>query len=242
MNGFGSDNHAMIHPAILEYERRYDRTVGGWREEGTLRFGSVELEVGRLWHSLILLLQPRMILETGTFRGYSTACIASALASLGGDRRVITIDPEPKEDLVWAGSGLESVITLRRQLSQEAFGELYLAKSRFDMLVLDSDHHYDTIMTELMLYEPLLNVGGTILLHDTLFFDGVGAATRQLLANPRFQGLTLDSPRHEFPGHRCPGVTIVRKDREGQPELYLDRRYAGWNVGDPFSPPLLRGA
>ena len=81
------------------------------------------------------------------------------------------------------------------------------------MLVLDSDHHYDTIMTELVLYEPLLNAGGTILFHDSLFFDGVGAAVQQVLANPRFQGLTLDSPRRAIPGQRCPGVTIVRKVR-----------------------------
>jgi predicted O-methyltransferase YrrM len=243
MNESVSDNHATIHPAILEFERNYDRTKGGWREDGVVRFANVELEVGRLWHTLVLLLQPRSVLETGTFRGYSTACIASALVSLGNpDRRVITIDPEPKEDQVWAGTNLESFISLRRQMSQEAFGELFLLKTRFDMLVLDSDHHYDTIMSELMLYEPLLNVNGTILLHDSLFFDGVGAATRQLLANPRFQGLTLDTPRREYPGHRCPGVTIVRKDREGDPGLYLDRRYSGWGVGDAFAPPLLRGA
>jgi predicted O-methyltransferase YrrM len=240
MNATSSSNHAHVHQAILDYEESYERSLGGWHDNGTINYASVELEVGRLWHSLVLLLQPRMVLETGTYKGYSTACIASALASLGGDRRVITIDPCPQGGQVWEGTELESIITLRRQMSQEAFGDLFLSKVRFDMLVLDSDHHYDTIMTELMLYEPLLNVGGTILLHDSLFFDGVGAATRQLLANPRFQGLTLDSPRHALPNQRCPGVTIVRKDREGAPELYMDKRYCGWEVGDPFSTPLLR--
>ena len=233
-------NYAELHEAILDYENTYERSVGGWRENDSVFFASVELEVGRLWHSLVLLLQPRMILETGTFKGYSTACIASALTTMGGDRRVITIDPAPHEDQVWAGTELESVVTLRRQTSQDAFADLNLAGTRFDMLVLDSDHHYDTIMSELMLYEPMLNVGGVILLHDSLFFDGVGAAVRQLLANPRFQGLTLDTPRHAAPEERCPGVTIVRKDREGHPKLVMDHRCLGWNVGDATSPALLR--
>ena len=240
MDGVASANYAQVHDAILAYEENYERSVGGWREGGIVSYASVELEVGRLWHSLVMLLQPRLVLETGTFQGYSTACIASALATLGGDRRVITIDPAPQEGQVWAGTDLEPLVSLRRQFSQDAFADLYLARAKFDMLVLDSDHHYDTIMRELMLYEPLLREGGSILLHDSLFFDGVGAAVRQVLANPRFQGVTLDTPRRALPGQRCPGVTIIRKVRDGLPDLLMDGRYLGWEVGDPFSTPYLR--
>ncbi len=240
MEALLSTNHAQIHQAILDYEETYDRTVGGWRVNGEVLFCSVELEVGRLWHALTLLLQPHTVLETGTFKGYSTACIASALVSLGGPRQIVTIDPHPQDGQIWSGTELESVVTQRRQFSQDTYPELLRSRMRFDMLVLDSDHSYETIMTELMLYEPLLKAGGTILLHDSLYFDGVGAAVRQLLANPRFQGLTLDSPRQAVPGERCPGVTIVRKERDGGPELKLDARYLGWNVGDRREPPYLR--
>ena len=240
MEEFRSTNHATMHRAILEYEKTYERSVGAWRENGSLSYASVEMEVGRLWHSMVLLLQPHLVLETGTFKGYSTACIASALTTLGGPRRLITIDPAPQPGQVWAGTDLESVITLRQQMSQDAHPEFVQSRTRFDMLVLDSDHHYDTIMSELVLYEPLLKVGGAILLHDSLFFDGVGAAVRQVLANPRFQGLTFDSPRHAIPGHRCPGITLVRKEREGSPELFFDKRYQGWEVGDPMTPAFLR--
>lgn len=232
--------YGLLHPALRAYEETYERSVGGWHENGAISFASVELEVGRLWHAMVLLLQPRLVLETGTFQGYSTACVASALASLGGDRRVITIDPCPQEPQIWAGTDLERLVSLRRQRSQDAFADLCLTNTRFDMLVLDSDHHYDTIMAELVLYEPLLKPGGAILLHDTLFFDGVGAAVRQLLANPRFQGVTFDSPRRALPNQRCPGVTLVRKERDGSPELSIDSRYAGWHTGDTMTPPLLR--
>lgn len=241
MNAILSANHAQIHEAVLRYEETYERSVGGWHADGTILFCSVEMEVGRLWHSLVLLLQPHLVLETGTYQGYSTACIASALVSLGGPRRLITIDPFPKDGQIWEGTELESVVTLRRQFSQAAHPELARSGMKFDMLVLDSDHSYDTIMSELLLFEPLLNVGGTILFHDSLYFDGVGAAVRQVLANPRFQGVTLDSPRRAVPGERCPGVTIARKVRDGDPELRIDSRYLGWNVGDRQSTPYLRG-
>jgi cephalosporin hydroxylase len=240
MEEFRSTNHATMHRAILEYEKTYERSLGAWREDGFMSCASVELEVGRLWHSLVLLLQPYTVLETGTFWGYSTACLASALTTLGGHRRLITIDPNPQPRQIWAGTNLESVISVRKQMSQEAHPEFVQSRTRFDMLVLDSDHSYDTIMSELVLYEPLLKVGGSILLHDSLYFDGVGAAVRQLLSNPRFQGVTFDSPRQAIPGSRCPGVTLVRKEREGSPELFIDSRYLGWCVGDAMAKPFLR--
>jgi predicted O-methyltransferase YrrM len=240
MNQDSRNNYGYLPDAIKEYERTYERSVGGWNENNAVSYASVELEVGHLLHALVLLLQPTIVLETGTYRGYSTACIAAGLASLGGARQVVTIDPLPQEKQIWSEGGLESFVTLRRERSQDAYPDLLRAGTRFDMLVLDSDHRYDTLMTELVLYEPLLNIGGTIILHDSLYFDGVGVAVRQLLCNPRFQGVTLDTPRHALPNHRCPGITIVRKDRESPPQLYFDNVYHGWEVGDAFSAPLLR--
>jgi predicted O-methyltransferase YrrM len=238
-----SGGYGSLHRALRLYERNYDPATGDWRINDLLSHGPVEMEVGRLWHSLVMLLQPRLVLETGTYTGYSTACIASGLLSLGGQRRVITIDPSPwpMEYQVWAGTELQGLVDLRRAKSSDAFAAIAREDLVFDMLVLDSDHHYDTIMTELVLYEPLLREGGHILLHDSLYFDGVGAAVRQMSANPRFQGVTLDSPRRCSPGCRCPGVTIVRKERDGNPALEIEEQYLGWEIGDVTRSPLLRG-
>lgn len=222
---------------LLRIEAAYDLKTGGWRSAHGLDYGSVELEVGRLWHALVLLQRPRLVLETGTFSGYSTCCIAAALAALGGERCVYTIDPEPRTP-IWKGTELAPFIHPVVARSQDAAPQF--ADVTFDMLVLDSDHHYDTIITELALYEPRLAVGGLILLHDTLFFDGVGAAVSQLLAQPRFRGVTLDTPRHhEFNTPRCPGVTIVRKAAAGAPVTF-DPRFAGWFVGSDSATPVLR--
>lgn len=64
------------------------------------------------------------------------------------------------------------------------------------MLVLDSNHDYETVSSEIELYEPKLVEGGLILMHDSLFFDGVGTAVKELVKTGRFEHITLDTPRN----------------------------------------------
>lgn len=226
---------------LRRFERRYDPQTGGYRAPGSGQpdYGSVELEVGRLWYSLVMLLQPQQVLETGTYYGYSTCMIAQALSDLGGERMVTTIDPDRKPHL-WVGTRLAPRIEWIAARSQDAAKDL--AGAAYDMLVLDSDHHYNTVMEELIAFEPMLRKGGVILMHDTLFFDGVGAAVKQLQRNPRFEVVTLDSPRtHGRPKHRRPGVTIVRKAKIKGPPLVFESQYDGLFDGNTVEPALLRG-
>lgn len=223
---------------VRRYERLYERRTGLWYEgvRGRASTGSVELEVGRLWYALCMVLRPARVLETGTWRGYSTCCIAAALRDLGGERSVVTIDPTDRDHL-WKGTSLSAWIDFRRALSQDQVSAL--AGREFDLLVLDSDHTYDTIIAEIIGFEPMLRVGGCMLLHDSLHFDGVGAAVRQLESSGRFELVTLDSPRNEGRGVRPPGVTIVRKKRAGAPLLF-EVKYKGVEKGDAWETPLLR--
>lgn len=224
----------------MRFESRYNPETGGYRPRLRAQedYGSVEVEVGRLWYAMVLLLRPKFVLETGTYFGYSTCMIAAGLRDLGDDRLVTTIDPEERDHL-WMGTRLAPYVRWIKARSQDAAEEL--AGSKFDLLVLDSDHHYNTIIDELRLYEPMLRKGGCILLHDTLFFDGVGAAVKQLQNNPKFEVVTLPSPRtHGDLRGRKPGVTIVRKIREKGPAIAFERQYDGLFVGNPHEPALLR--
>jgi predicted O-methyltransferase YrrM len=232
-------------PKLAKYEQCYQFQLGGWFDQlqpQTISYGSVELEVGRFYYSLVRLLQPHSILETGTFLGYSTSCLASGLRDIQpfmADGAIITIDPWRVAHL-WEGTDIEPYITWMNTTSQQAKAQL--KGQMFDMLVLDSDHSYQTISQELELYEPQLRVGGYILMHDTLYFDGVGAAAWQLYQNPRFEVVTLDTPRHEGRMEmRCPGLSLVRKIRAGKPTLRVEKPYANWQVGDVMAPPFLRG-
>lgn len=225
---------------IRRFEKTYDPSNGGYRRRlrSTPDFGSVEVEVGRLWYAMVMLLRPVHVLETGTYWGYSTSMIAAGLRDLGQGGVVTSIDPV-EADHLWEGTALSRHVKWICARSQDVAADL--KGTTFDMLVLDSDHHYRTIMEELIAFEPLLKPGGVILLHDTLFFDGVGAAVRQLRENPRFEVVTLDSPRtHGKPGWRPPGVTICRKLKRRGPALRFDEALADLHVGDPKTPAFVR--
>lgn len=228
--------------SILNYESLYRWDTGGWYNpavvDNQIDYASVELEVGRLFYAFVLLTQPKTILETGVYIGYSTCSMANALRFLNNEGHIYCIDPLRTYHL-WENTELESLITWIPKMSQESLD--LLKDKKFDLLVLDSDHRYDTVMWELMNFEKLLNVNGHILMHDSIMFDGVGAAVKQLYDNPRFEVITLNTPRKShLAGSRCPGLTIVKKLSDGDPELKFEDGFKGWFVGDRTAVPYLR--
>lgn len=188
--------------------------IAKWKQECDLMPSPVEREVGRFYRSLIHLLQPACVLETGTNFGYSAWCLGTALSEIGGDRALYTVDLWDCHH-VFQGSPAEPFIHFIQGSSLEV--DLDLLPGSFDMLALDSDHRYDTIMGELNRFAPLLAVGGTAILHDTLYFDGVGLAVKALMQSGAFDVVTLPTPRHHGTGIRPPGVTIARKMAEVAP-------------------------
>ena len=243
-----------FHPYEMEnYERSYDDSCGGYiipfkniyrvfakplhLEVPEISYGSVEVEVGNLYYSFVRLTRPDLILETGCYRGYSTCCIASALYQ-NKKGCVYTIDPLEISHL-WDHSHLTSCIKWIKSLSKDAYH--HLKDITFDMLILDSEHTYETVMTELVLYEPLLKIGGYIFLHDCLISDGVALAVKQLIDNGRFEVLISDTPRTHgvINPLRTPGLCVVQKKRNGEPQLALNNLYISIHYGDTSLPPLI---
>jgi predicted O-methyltransferase YrrM len=240
-NEVEKNKYGNVPLSLLNYESLYKWDTGGWynpNADNQLDYASVELEVGRFFYAFVLLTQPRNILETGVYRGYSTCNMASALNLLNNNGHIYCIDPMDTYHL-WENTGLESSISWIPKLSQESLD--ILKDKRFDLLVLDSDHSYDTAMWELINFEKMLNAGGHILMHDSIFFDGVGAAVKQLYNNPRFEVITLNTPRKSHLANtRCPGMTIVRKKSDEGPELKYENEFKGWFVGERTAIPYLR--
>jgi predicted O-methyltransferase YrrM len=250
--GTGSDEVEYPFPVELRhFESLYDKHSGNWQVPyptvkiqahdkklyPRLTADSIELETGHLLYCLVKLLEPSLVLETGVSRGYSTCCIASALKVSAKTAHVYCVDPADFPHL-WEGTDLEGYITWIPKVSQDCLPDVH--GMEFDLLVIDSHHDYKTCQWEISNFERHLKPGGYILMHDSLHYDGVGAVVHQLQTNPRFELVTLPSPRGKVDeSPRNSGLTVVRKIRSGEPAVEFDPRYKDWFWGDTFEPPYL---
>jgi predicted O-methyltransferase YrrM len=145
----------------------------------------------RALYYLVQALQPRSVLEIGTYVGCSTLSIALALnrvdSSTGGPKgQLHTVDicdmndPAAKpwqahgflsspQDLV-AAAGCGAFVTFHTADSREF---LRTCSRRFDLIFLDGLHDADQVYQEIPLALARLNRGGFILLHD--YFPGLKA-------------------------------------------------------------------
>lgn len=123
---------------------------------------------------LIWAYRPEVILETGVARGGSMVLNASLQSLAGLTPRVLGIDVQILEH-TWTAIGdhpLSEGITLLEldSISEAAVAAAgsHLRAAPTALLVLDSNHTHDHVLTELRLLAPLLPVGGYVLVADTL--------------------------------------------------------------------------
>lgn len=135
---------------------------------------------GRVLSMLSQMIQPKRILELGTFTGYSALCLAEGLTE---DGRLITIEHNDEmEDSIRRnlalsplGEKIELVIgdakEAMRRLGDKARGERREGKGAgvFDLVFIDADKKEYCDYLDLVL--PLMRKGGWILADNTLW-DG----------------------------------------------------------------------
>jgi predicted O-methyltransferase YrrM len=124
------------------------------------------------------------VLETGTARGVSAACLASAVAHREGGR-VITFDPSPHPDAgeLWAAlpERMRACIEHRADDSLSGLKAALDAGERYEAALLDTLHTEEHVWAEFELASRLVCRGGLILIHDVTFAYGtVEAALRRI--------------------------------------------------------------
>lgn len=155
------ENHASEEPDILRRLRRetYQKTTQPHMISG--------YQQGRLLSVISKMLQPKIILEIGTFTGYATLSLAEGLAENG---RLITLDIN--EDLAYlpkkyfAESEKSAQIEFRIQNAQE-----FLAQTDevFDLIFIDADKENYT-----QYFHQLKNKtkSGSVILFDNVLWYG----------------------------------------------------------------------
>lgn len=116
------------------------------------------------------IIQPKLVLEIGTFTGYSTLCLAEGLAQ---DGKLITIDRN--EELIYLpkkyfeASDFKHQIEIRLGQALDVLDEMN--ETDFDLVFIDADksnyiHYYEKVL-------PKMKSGGVILIDNVLWYGKV---------------------------------------------------------------------
>jgi predicted O-methyltransferase YrrM len=131
-------------------------------------------EQGQFMSLLIKLMAARRAIEIGTYTGYSSICIASAMPA---DGKLICTDISPQWTSVaekyWAKAGLENKIELFSQPAELTLQMLLDdgAQKSFDFIFIDADKQNYIKYYEMSL--SLLRKGGIIAVDNTLWSGAV---------------------------------------------------------------------
>jgi predicted O-methyltransferase YrrM len=126
------------------------------------------------------------VLETGTARGVSAACLASAVAHRAG-ACVVTFDPysHPERADLWEAlpTRMRACIESRTVDSLEGMAAAQKSGETYDAALLDSIHTEEHVWAEFQLASKLVCMGGLILIHDAKYVGGtVEQALRRIEA------------------------------------------------------------
>lgn len=123
-------------------------------------------------------MRPRLVVELGSFGGYSLMALAEAMATAGVQGRVVGIDTWQGDDhagfygdeiyrrlKTHAEAHHADRVELKRMLFSAALGEV--ADASVDLLHVDGRHFYDDVKEDYLSWLPKLAPRGVALFHDT---------------------------------------------------------------------------
>jgi len=126
---------------------------------------------------IVWAVKPDLIIETGVAHGGSLIFYASMLELIGGHGRVVGIDidirehnrvaieqhPMHKRITLIQGSSIDHAIAAQATALAKGAGSV--------LVVLDSNHTHDHVLSELALYSPLVTKGSYVVVMDTAIDD-----------------------------------------------------------------------
>ncbi len=204
---------------VIEWGTRETPLLRRLREE-TARLAQSNMQIspdeGRFLGFLTGLIGAKRVVEVGTFTGYSSTCIASALPA---DGKLICCDMSEEWTSVarryWAEAGVADKIELRLAPGVESLEKLLRegGAGSFDLIFIDADKENYGSYYELAL--ALLRQGGVIALDNTLW-DGTVAdpgdtrASTEAIRNVS-RKIHGDARVDMAMATICDGITLVRK-------------------------------
>lgn len=147
-------------------------------DRGFARSNTVAPDTASALYAIVRGLHARMVIETGTYWGFSTAILAAAVRDEGGGM-VHSFDIYPRAGAHIPPPLMRWITLHRGRPSSEALPELLL-RGAPDLFFQDSRHDYAGVTEELRLVAPRLRPGGVILFHDWVLPEVRQAAQDEL--------------------------------------------------------------
>jgi predicted O-methyltransferase YrrM len=152
------------------------------------------------------------VLETGTARGISAACLASAVAHRDGGR-VVTLDPylHPGREELWKTlpQQFRACIESRTVDSLEGMLAALTAGESYEAVLLDSLHTDQQVWAEFQLAAQLVCPGGLILIHDAVYAGGTVSAALKRIESAGYNVLRLWTAEGGIPEDDHLGLAVI---------------------------------
>lgn len=186
------DNYQLFVRALRSWLGRYGLSALAWSfygvtdgTTGRVRDASVFPLFATL-HYLVRANGCERVIETGTARGISAGCLASAVAHRN-QGRVVTLDPylhEGREEL-WATlpESFSRRIEPRLVDALQGMEAALEAGETYEAALLDSIHTEEHVWAEFRLATKLVCPGGLILIHDACYANGTVEGALQIIEN-----------------------------------------------------------
>ena len=146
----------------------------------------INAKYGRFLYVLVRMFQPSRIIEIGMANGVSSAYIAKAQNAYERTQSAHTII-DPFQSSQWHNAGkallkrleLDHNVKLVEDYSLRAIPEMEKRGEKFDFAFIDGNHCLDYTLSDLVLTDRVLHVGGLIVLDDSTDF-GVKPAVKYI--------------------------------------------------------------
>lgn len=159
-----------------------------------------EYEVGEFLASLIKMSKYKTILEVGVFEGETAQHLIKAIPQGGQYVGIDINDYRTDATKLYMQEGGKSIDFILGNSHNELRS---LPTGHFDLIFVDGDHSWTSVLPEFKLVEKLVSKGGMIVYHDTIHLE----APKRLIAhtaNYRYKSVTLNTPEGR-------GLSILHK-------------------------------
>jgi predicted O-methyltransferase YrrM len=168
--------------------------------------GSAERETGQALYALIRLLEPKNVIEIGSYVGASSICIAQALADNAVPGLLHCVELEERHVALTKDHLAEAALAERARLYCGSSQDPAIVHSlpRSELIFIDGDHTHEGAKKDFEIYEALLSDDGVIVFHDTVKIMSLQRLMMEISQDPRFDTISLATSDGD-------GMTLVRR-------------------------------